>query len=140
MLSKREDRGQVALNRFSRLFTPNGKMKQVCFVIDGVIKKIVSKITNNITLSFFCYYSLPGSVAFSGSFSLALRSPNSPPSVFLEQERAPLGWNKADRVYVRHQNTRLVLSRRCSFHSVSFQKESQTTDQASIYTRQRGKR
>ena len=46
MVSKREDRGQVALNRFSRLFTPNGKMKQVCFVIDGAIKKIVSKITN----------------------------------------------------------------------------------------------
>lgn len=46
MLPKRGDRGQVALNRFSRLFTPNGKMKQVCFVIDGVIKKIVSKITN----------------------------------------------------------------------------------------------
>ena len=46
MSSKREDRGQVALNRFSRLFTPNGKMKQVFFVIDGVIKKIVSKITS----------------------------------------------------------------------------------------------
>ena len=140
MLPKREDRGQVALNRFSRLFTPNGKMKQVCFVIDCLIKKIVSKIKNKYHAFFILLLLVTRHSRILRLFQFGSTFPNPPPSLFLERERAPLGWNKADRVYVRHQNTCLVLSHRCSFHSVSFQKESQTTDQASIYTRQRGKR